>query len=94
MAEGISNKDPARAAAQRSEPDAHGQAALLLVESLIHALIARALISAEDAVEIVGVATEVKAEIGADLGDSPATMEKSLTLLKSISASLMHDVAR
>lgn len=73
-------------------PDAHGQAAMLLVESLMHGLIARSIISVADAVEIVGVATEVKEEVAADLGDSPATMEKSLTLLAAIRTSLAIDL--
>lgn len=70
------------------EPDAHGQAALLLVESLIHDLIGRAVITVEEAIEIVEVAAEVKAEVAAELGDSPATMLHSLALLESIGRSL------
>ena len=73
-------------------PDAHGQAAMLLVESLIHGLIARSVISTADAVEIVGVAAEVKEEMAADLGDSPQTLHKSLNLLTAISASLERDI--
>ncbi|MFC4594323.1 hypothetical protein [Sphingobium tyrosinilyticum] len=76
------------------EPDAYGQAAMLLVESLIHALIARSVISVVDAVEIVGVAAEVKEEIGLELGDGPATMQRSVTLLRAISASLKPDIER
>lgn len=76
------------------EPDEHGQAAMLLVESLIHALVARSVISVEEAVEVVDVAAEVKLEIAEYLGDSPATMHKSLALLASISASLRQDVLR
>ena len=72
-------------------PDAHGQAAMLLVESLIHGLIERKLLTVPDAVEIVDVAAEVKAEIGADLGDSPSTLRASLTLLNSISQSLKSE---
>jgi hypothetical protein len=74
------------------EPDPHGQAALLLVESLIHGLIANTALNVEEAVEIIGVATEVKTEIAAEWGDSPETMQKSLTLLKAISESLMQDL--
>lgn len=72
-------------------PDPYGQAALLLVESLIHGLVARDVICVNDAVEVVEIATEVKAQIAADLGDSPATMRKSLAILESISTSLKHD---
>ena len=78
-------------AVPRREPDAHGQAAMLLVESLIHGLIARALISTEEAIEIVTMAAEVKAEVAAELGDSPATLGRSLALLEAISHSLRGD---
>lgn len=72
-------------------PDAHGQAALLLAESLVHGLIARKVLSVTDAVEIVDIAAEVKAEVAGDLGDSPANLRKSLGLLGAISASLRRD---
>ena len=41
---------------------------MLLVESLIHGLIARSVISVAEAVEIVEVAAEVKTEIAEELG--------------------------
>lgn len=74
------------------EPDAHGQAAMLLVESLLHGLIDRRVISVADAVEIVDVAVEVKRDIGEDLGDSPATLKRSVTMLQAISSTLKQDV--
>lgn len=74
------------------EPDAHGQAAMLLVESLIHGLIARKVLSVADAVEIVDVAIEVKSEIGPELGDTPATLQKSINMLQAINASLRPDI--
>jgi hypothetical protein len=73
-------------------PDAHGHAAMLLVESLIHGLIARKVIAVADAVEIVDIAVEVKTDIAGDLGDSPANLRKSLGLLQAISASLSRDI--
>ncbi|MEJ7934799.1 hypothetical protein WG907_11080 [Sphingobium sp. AN558] len=72
--------------------DAHGHAALLLVESLIHALLARSVISVEDAVEIVAVAAEVKEAIQDEAGASPATTERSLRILREIRASLAIDL--
>lgn len=72
-------------------PDAHGQAAMLLVESLIHGLIARHIITVADAVEIVDTAAEVKVEKADDLGDSPANLLESLKLLEAISYSLGRD---
>lgn len=74
------------------EADAHGQAAMLLLESLIHGLIAKAVLSAEEAIEIVDVATEVKIESGAELGEAPAKLQESIDLLQNISASLRFDV--
>jgi hypothetical protein len=91
MPEITNDNHPAAAAAPRREPDAHGQAAMLLVERLIHGLIARELISTEEAVEIVDMAAEVKAEVAAELGDSPGTLGRSLALLESISRSLRSD---
>lgn len=73
--------------------DAHGQAALLLVESLVHGLIARALITVADAVEIVDVAAEVKADVGDDRGETPVQMRKSLDLLDAIGSSLRRDMS-
>lgn len=75
-------------------PDPHGQAAFLLVESLIHGLIARSALSAEEAIEIVKIAADVKQEVGGAWGDTPATLRRSLHLLDSISASLSYDIPR
>ena len=73
-------------------PDVHGQAAILLAESMLHGLIARKVISVADAVEIVEVAAEVKEEVAADMGDTPSTMRQSLALLGSIRLSLKNDL--
>ncbi|WP_150125410.1 hypothetical protein [Sphingomonas sp. LM7] len=91
MSDLTNDNDRARGPSLR-EADAHGQAAMLLVESLIHGLIERSVITVADAVEIVEVATEVKAAIGADMGDSPATLAASVALLGSIGDSLKHDL--
>lgn len=92
MSDQTNDNETPRAADVRREPDMHGQAAMLLIESLIHGLIARGVLSVADAFEIVDVAAEVKMEIGADLGDSPSTMRGSLALLSSIGASLRQDI--
>lgn len=73
------------------EPDAHGQAAMLLVESLIHGLVERSVISVADAIGIVEAAAEVKVEVAAELGDSPNTMRRSLEMLGAIGESLRLD---
>lgn len=73
--------------------DANGQAAMLLVESLMHGLIARDVISVADAVEIVDVAAEVKADQWADPSDPPPSFRKPLELLAAISTSLRRDIS-
>ena len=73
-------------------PDAYGQAAMLLIESLIHNLIERAVISAEDAIGIVTTAVEVKREVADSWGDTAEVLAKSLTLLDAIRMSLERDL--
>lgn len=75
-------------------PDAHGQAALLLVESLIHGLVDRRALTTADALEIVEVAAEVKIEIGMRGAEPGETVALSLALLDKIAASLRIDSAR
>ncbi|APH72844.1 hypothetical protein [Aquibium oceanicum] len=92
MATNIVNNHQATTHAASDGPDAHGQAALLLVESLIHMLVARTVISVEEAIEVVETAAEVKAEVAESLGDSPDRLRHSLTLLRKISHSLSQDL--
>lgn len=80
-------------AAMAHRTDPHGQAAILLVESLLHGLIARQVITVADAVEIVDIAAEVKTDVAGDMGDSPGNLQKSLALLTAISSSLTRDVS-
>ena len=80
-------------AARARGADEHGQAAMLLVESLIHGLVDRSVISVAEAVEIVDVAADTQAEI-ADPGGPPAAPQSSLAMLHSISSSLRHDMPR
>ncbi len=75
-------------------PDPHGHAAILLVESLIHGLIARKILTVTDAIEIVDTATEVSLDIAGDHGDGTEDLRKSVALLESISASLRQDLPR
>lgn len=71
--------------------DAAGQAAILLVESLMHGLVARSILTVADAVEIVETAAEVKEDIATDRGESSDSTRASLTILEAISASLRID---
>lgn len=72
--------------------NAQGHAAVLLVESLIHALIARSVITVEDAIEIVGAATAVTVETMNEMNETPAALLQSLTLLTDMSVSLSIDL--
>jgi hypothetical protein len=80
-----------RAVAAVSEPDAHGQAALLLAESTLHALVENATFTATEAADVVRSAAEVKVEIVAFTGESRARMQASLDLLDLITVSFSAD---
>ena len=75
------------------QADAHGQAALVLVESLLHGLIEKSVISVAAAVEIVDAAVEVSRDASTELGH-PQSLERSITLLEAISHSLKHDLPK
>jgi hypothetical protein len=77
---------------QSSTPDAHGHAALLLVESLIHGLISRSIIKASDAFDIVESANDVQVEIAEAADGHGASMWRSHALLTSMAESLKHDL--
>ena len=73
------------------EPDAHGQAALILTESLLHALVETATLSNADAVGVIRTAAEVKVEVAEAADESKARMEESLALLSRMAASFEVD---
>lgn len=72
-------------------PDAHGQAALLLVESLIHTLAARSIVPLADAIETVTVAIDARIDIVVDRGDADDTADRAVSLLAAIRSSLAID---
>ncbi len=92
MAEIFSNDNGTYPEPLHGEPDAHGQAALLLVESVLHGLIEQSVFTVEKAVALIDIAREVNRDIGADRGDSPATLQKSSMLLAAISTSLQGEL--
>lgn len=69
-------------------PDAQGQAALLLIESLIHSLIDNGALTQEQAIEAIESASEVKAESAAEEKEPTRTLRHSLTLLQDMRASI------
>jgi hypothetical protein len=75
----------------KNEPDAHGQAALLLAESLIHMLVDPRILSLNQAIEVIQIAAEVKTEVAAAAGESKARMNESLALLANMSNSFESD---
>lgn len=75
-----------------SEP--RGQAALILVESLIHGLIARSVLTTEASLEIVASAVDVQADYADEAVDGLALeMRHSQVLLSAIADSLRIDIA-
>lgn len=73
------------------EPDAHGQAALLLTESLLHTLVENATLTTAEAVEVITIAAEVKIEVAVASGESKGRMRESLNLLSKMAASFEVD---
>ena len=74
-----------------AEPDAHGQAALLLAESILHTLMEAGVLTNRDAIMTVQSAAEVKVDVAAVTGESQGRMQQSLDLLSRIQASLETD---
>lgn len=74
-----------------SEPDAHGQAALLLAESTLHMLVEADALTVSQAVEVVRTAYEVKIEVATMAGESEGRMQASLDLLERIERSIAAD---
>jgi len=80
-----------RAGAAVAEPDAHGQAALLLAESLIHMLVETQGLTNAQAVDVVQTAALVKVEVAEAAGESRSRMLESLALLSRIESSFQAD---
>jgi hypothetical protein len=78
-------------AASPARPDPHGEAALLLVESLIHGLLMQSVLSVGEAVDIVRTAVEVQNDISDERGDDPGD-NPAHRLLAAIATTLGIDV--
>ncbi len=85
------DNEAALPAVQGASPDPHGQAALLLVESLIHGLCENAVLSARHAVEIAERAVTVQKNQAEETEGETVSMWRSHALLSSIAASLKLD---
>lgn len=71
--------------------DPHGQAALLLVESLIHGLCENATLTLDEAIEIAERAVDVQADRAEAADGAAAPLWQSHELLLAITASLRID---
>ena len=76
---------------RRPEPDAHGQAALLLSESILHTLVEAGFVTHLQAVAAVRTACDVKHDVAEEAGESSGVMQQSLDLLAGIERSLAAD---
>lgn len=75
----------------RVEPDAHGQAALLLAESTLHTLVTKGVLTHAEAVDVIRSAADVKEEVAMAAGESEARMQASLRLLNRMASSIGSD---
>jgi len=82
-------EDPTRpsGAPVPAEPDAHGQAALLLTESLLHMLVENRGLTNAQAVDVVHTAAVVKVEVAEAAGESRGRVLESLALLALMESS-------
>lgn len=84
--------DVPRAGAEgpKSGPDPHGHAAMLLVESLLHELISRSVLSVAHAVAVVEVAADVEEELRSEPEGVPTRSSKMI--LDAVRDSLSTDL--
>lgn len=85
---------PAARVEKSPEPDAHGQAAMLLAESILHALVEASIFSVEDAISVITTTCEVKVEVAELAGESHGRMQESLDLLRKIAVSFEADASQ
>ncbi len=75
-----------------SDSEGHGRAALLLVESLIHDLVANSTLSVSQAVSIVTIALDAQDAITGDAVAPTPSMQKAADLLTALAQSLRIDL--
>lgn len=84
---GMSNNDD-RVHGAVDNADAHGHAALVLIESLILSLVDRSVMGADEARDVVSIAIDATEEIASELAIRPASLQHSISLLANIRHSL------
>ena len=72
---------------RKAGPDAHGQAALLVTEALMHLLIEKGILSAGDALAIIHTSSDVKEEIISAGSEPRENALASMALLTKMSLS-------
>ena len=75
-------------------PDPHGEAALVLVETLIHALVAKGSLSTLEAIEIIVDAAGVQPAMDEDRIHIPGGQPQAVALLRTIGGSLANDLPK
>ena len=91
------NRDPSdgwapRPSPRRVAPDAHSQAALLLAESTLHALVEAGALTFAQAIDAVRTASEVQMEAAGEMVEPVDRMQQALALLAGIERSLLAAV--
>lgn len=69
-----------------------GRTAIILVETILHGLVARSVLTIPDAVELVRAASDVHRELAAEEGDDPERSKRIEVLLDQIASSLESDL--
>ena len=87
----MNDNGPTMVGATIPSSDSHGQAALLLVESLIHGLCENSTLSNDQAVEIAERAVDVQSDLAEAADGAGAPLWRSHALLSAILASLRID---
>lgn len=88
MTNETSNADSSFSEDVHPQPDAQGQAAILLVESLIHSLLDNGALTKDQALEAVDSAMQVKEESAAAEKEPMRVLRKSLSLLVNMRHSI------
>lgn len=88
MANDTSSKDSSFGKDTNPQADAQGQAALLLLESLIHSLLDNGALTKQQALDAINSAAEVKEESASEHKEPDRTLQKSLALLTNMERSI------
>lgn len=94
MTNETSSRDSSFSTDSHPIPDAQGQAALLLLESLIHSLLDNGALTKDQALETFDSAVDVKEESADEHKEAAKTLRKSLTLLTNMRNSVASHSGR